>query len=289
MDAPLVAGPSAKRTRSRGPPTRGGRNATWGSRLAPDQEEDYPCLACVAAKSLGLPESWLRFLPPVPRSIPFFDISEFTANGASAADITLTMNYAEGATLSGPAAVDGSDTLYYVAVDFGGTLIYPGGQPVFHKPNFGSPRRRTPPTSTPATTGRTETCRTIRARPPRPSGSRCIAAVRCWSGKNPERPVRPRGSEPVLGSRAAALRHFGTRAPPVQGARRCVEVSTQRAFRRNAHGHGRSRPGTSAKSCPLRPPLRSGPAARISPLPRWPPSRSPGRRASAGSRPDPHW
>jgi hypothetical protein len=63
----------------------------------------------------------------------FFDISEFVENGATAGDITVTMNYAEGATVTGPFAVDGSDPLCYVTVDFSGTLIYPGGQPVFNK------------------------------------------------------------------------------------------------------------------------------------------------------------
>jgi hypothetical protein len=63
----------------------------------------------------------------------FVDISELLANGASAADITLTSNYNEGATLSGPFAWNGSQTIYYVTVDFTGTLIYPGGQSAFKK------------------------------------------------------------------------------------------------------------------------------------------------------------
>jgi endoglucanase len=63
----------------------------------------------------------------------FFDVSEFVDHGATVADITLTMNYAEGATLTGPFPVAGSATAYSVSVDFSGTLIYPGGQPFFHK------------------------------------------------------------------------------------------------------------------------------------------------------------
>lgn len=63
----------------------------------------------------------------------FIDISEFVANGASAGDIALTTNYNQGATLSGPFAYEGSSTLYYVTLDFTGTIIYPGGQPAFKK------------------------------------------------------------------------------------------------------------------------------------------------------------
>ncbi len=63
----------------------------------------------------------------------FIDISQFLANGGSAADITLTSNYNQGATLSGPFAWNGSQTIYYVTLDFTGTLIYPGGQSAFKK------------------------------------------------------------------------------------------------------------------------------------------------------------
>ncbi len=56
----------------------------------------------------------------------YFDISEFLANGTSASDITVSTNFSQGAKLSGPVAVN--DSLYYVALDFGGTLVYPGGQ-----------------------------------------------------------------------------------------------------------------------------------------------------------------
>jgi len=63
----------------------------------------------------------------------FIDISELLANGASPADLTLTTNYNQGATLTGPFAWNGSRTIYYVTLDFSGTLIYPGGQPFFKK------------------------------------------------------------------------------------------------------------------------------------------------------------
>ncbi len=63
----------------------------------------------------------------------FIDISELLANAASAADITLTTNYSQGSTLSGPFAWNGSRTIYYVTLDFSGTLIYPGGQSAFKK------------------------------------------------------------------------------------------------------------------------------------------------------------
>jgi endoglucanase len=63
----------------------------------------------------------------------FIDVSELLANGASAADITISTNYNQGAKLSGPFPWNGSQTIYYVTLDFGGTLIYPGGQSAFKK------------------------------------------------------------------------------------------------------------------------------------------------------------
>ncbi len=63
----------------------------------------------------------------------FIDISEFTKNGASASDITLTTNYNQGAKLTGPFPYNGSDHVYYVTLDFDGTAVYPGGQPAFKK------------------------------------------------------------------------------------------------------------------------------------------------------------
>jgi endoglucanase len=63
----------------------------------------------------------------------YFDISELLEHGASAADLTVSSNYNEGATLSGPTASGGSDSVYYVTLDFRGTKIYPGGQSAFKK------------------------------------------------------------------------------------------------------------------------------------------------------------
>jgi hypothetical protein len=63
----------------------------------------------------------------------FIDVSEFLANGASAADITISTNYNQGAKLTGPFPWNASQTIYYVTLDFGGTLIYPGGQSAFKK------------------------------------------------------------------------------------------------------------------------------------------------------------
>ena len=63
----------------------------------------------------------------------YIDISEFRNNGASGADITISTNYNQGAKLSGPFALNGSQTIYYVTLDFSGTLVYPGGQSAFKK------------------------------------------------------------------------------------------------------------------------------------------------------------
>jgi hypothetical protein len=63
----------------------------------------------------------------------FIDISELLANGASAADLTVSTAYNQGAKLSGPLAWNGSPTIYYVTLDFGGTILYPGGQSAFRK------------------------------------------------------------------------------------------------------------------------------------------------------------
>lgn len=63
----------------------------------------------------------------------FIDLSEFIAHGASASDVTLSSNYTQGATVTGPFPFNGSSTIYYVVVDFSGTAIYPGGQSAFKK------------------------------------------------------------------------------------------------------------------------------------------------------------
>jgi hypothetical protein len=63
----------------------------------------------------------------------YFDISELIKNGASIADVKVSSNYSQGATLTGPTAYNGSETVYYVTVDFRGTLIFPGGQSAYKK------------------------------------------------------------------------------------------------------------------------------------------------------------
>jgi hypothetical protein len=63
----------------------------------------------------------------------FIDISELLDNGASAADLTVSTAYNQGAALRGPLPFNGSRTLYSVTLDFSGTLIYPGGQSAFKK------------------------------------------------------------------------------------------------------------------------------------------------------------
>lgn len=52
-------------------------------------------------------------------------------DGVAPSDITLTTNYNQGATVSGPVQYSGN--IYYVNVDFSGTLIYPGGQSAYRK------------------------------------------------------------------------------------------------------------------------------------------------------------
>jgi hypothetical protein len=63
----------------------------------------------------------------------FFDISELVAHGGSANDLTLSTNYSQGAKASGPVAWNGSTSIFYVTLDFSGTVIYPGGQSAFKK------------------------------------------------------------------------------------------------------------------------------------------------------------
>lgn len=63
----------------------------------------------------------------------FFDISELLTNGASVSDVTITSNYSQGAKASAPLPWHGSSTIFYVILDFSGTLVYPGGQSAFKK------------------------------------------------------------------------------------------------------------------------------------------------------------
>ena len=63
----------------------------------------------------------------------FVDISEVIEAGYSADDITISTNYNSGAKVTGLYPWDEANNIYYVDVDFTGTKIYPGGQPVYKK------------------------------------------------------------------------------------------------------------------------------------------------------------
>ena len=63
----------------------------------------------------------------------FFDISEIKATGGSAADLVVTTNYMQGGNASDVLCWNEAKNLYYVAVDFTGTEIYPGGQDTYKK------------------------------------------------------------------------------------------------------------------------------------------------------------
>ncbi|MBN2532756.1 MAG: glycoside hydrolase family 9 protein [Spirochaetales bacterium] len=55
----------------------------------------------------------------------FIDISELVSAGYSASDLSLSIQEHEGASVSGPHQWSGN--IYYVEIDYAGTLIYPGG------------------------------------------------------------------------------------------------------------------------------------------------------------------
>ncbi|ATB42065.1 Endo-1,4-beta-xylanase A precursor [Cystobacter fuscus] len=61
----------------------------------------------------------------------FIDISEVIAAGGSAASLTVSMNYSQGAKVL--PLKQWSGNIYYVTVDFTGTPVYPGGQSAFRK------------------------------------------------------------------------------------------------------------------------------------------------------------
>lgn len=63
----------------------------------------------------------------------FLDLSELYAAGYTASDITVGSNYNQGATVTGPFALDAANKIYYVTVNFAGTAIYPGGQSAYKK------------------------------------------------------------------------------------------------------------------------------------------------------------
>jgi endoglucanase len=58
----------------------------------------------------------------------FVDLSEVIRAGYKPADVKMTMNYNQGATLSDLKPLDAAKDIYYVEISFGGTPIFPGGQ-----------------------------------------------------------------------------------------------------------------------------------------------------------------
>ena len=63
----------------------------------------------------------------------FFDISEIKAAGGSADDLVVTTNYMQGGNASDVLCWNDAKNLYYVAIDFTGTDIYPGSQDAYKK------------------------------------------------------------------------------------------------------------------------------------------------------------
>lgn len=63
----------------------------------------------------------------------FFDISEIKEAGGSADDLVVTTNYMQGGSASDVLCWNDAENLYYVAIDFTGTKIYPGSQDAYKK------------------------------------------------------------------------------------------------------------------------------------------------------------
>ena len=63
----------------------------------------------------------------------FVDLSELYSAGKSASDVTVTLNYSDGAKFGGIYEWDKANHIYYVSIDFSGVKIYPGGQSAFKK------------------------------------------------------------------------------------------------------------------------------------------------------------
>ena len=63
----------------------------------------------------------------------FFDISEIVSAGGSASDLTVNTNYMQGGSASDVLCWNKDKNLYYVAIDFTGVDIYPGGQDCYKK------------------------------------------------------------------------------------------------------------------------------------------------------------
>ncbi len=63
----------------------------------------------------------------------FIDLSEIYEAGGSASDLTVSLNYAEGAKSGGIYCWNEDKHIYYVSIDFSGVKIYPGGQSAHKK------------------------------------------------------------------------------------------------------------------------------------------------------------
>ncbi|MGN1119608.1 MAG: glycoside hydrolase family 9 protein, partial [Oscillospiraceae bacterium] len=63
----------------------------------------------------------------------FVDLSELYAAGGSASDVSVTMNYSDGAKFGGIYEWNKDAHIYYVSIDFSGVKIYPGGQSAYKK------------------------------------------------------------------------------------------------------------------------------------------------------------
>lgn len=63
----------------------------------------------------------------------FFDISEIIKAGGSASDLVVSTNYMQGGSASDVLCWNKDKNLYYVAIDFSGVNIYPGGQDAYKK------------------------------------------------------------------------------------------------------------------------------------------------------------
>ncbi|MBQ9946992.1 MAG: glycoside hydrolase family 9 protein [Oscillospiraceae bacterium] len=63
----------------------------------------------------------------------FMDLSEVYAAGGSASDLTISLNYAEGAKSGGIYCWNEDKHIYYASIDFSGVKIYPGGQSAYKK------------------------------------------------------------------------------------------------------------------------------------------------------------
>lgn len=61
----------------------------------------------------------------------FVDLSELYSAGKSAADVTVSLNYNQGAKYAGVFEWNKAKHIYYISLDFGGADIYPGGQSAY--------------------------------------------------------------------------------------------------------------------------------------------------------------